>query len=73
MMICETNCVVILHLTPEEGMSYFEKFGEEYWCDIENIVCIPLNRMNEDQIKKLKMFFACDGGIARAQYLIIEL
>ena len=71
-MICETNCVVILHLTEQESESYFEKFASAYWNDVENMVCIPLQKMNEDQMKKLKMFFTCDGDIARAQYLIIE-
>ena len=71
MNITKPNCLVVKGLTPMEGGSYFEKFGEFYWNDTENIVCIPLDEMNEHQISKLEMFFATVLG--DVQYLIIHL
>ena len=67
----ETNCVIVKEMTEVERRSYFEKFGESYWMDIENIICIPLREMSGDQISKLEMFFAT-GNLSKAQYLVIE-
>jgi hypothetical protein len=71
MKVFETNCVDIKGMTEDEKSSYFEKFGDQYWNDSENIVCIPLTKMNIHQIAKLEMFFST-GNLSKAEYLVIE-
>jgi hypothetical protein len=66
----ETNCITVKEMTEVEKASYFEKFGYKYH-SYEDIVCIPLQKMNRDQISKLEMFFAT-GNLSKAQYLVIE-
>ena len=72
MKISETNCIIIVEMSQMERESYFEKFGDFYWNDAENIICIPLQQMNEHQISKLEMFFS-GTNFSKAQYLVIEL
>jgi hypothetical protein len=71
MKVFETNCVIVKGMTDIEKSSYVEKFGESYWNDNEDIVCIPLHEMNIHQIAKLEMFFSTIIS-NRAQFLVIE-
>lgn len=72
MKVYETNCIVVTGLTDIETKSYFEKFGEQYYNDKEEIICIPLQKMNEFEMSKLEMFFAVDDDLSKSQYLVIE-
>jgi hypothetical protein len=72
MKIFETNCIIVIEMTRLEKQSYFDTFGEFYWNDTENIVCIPLQKMERDEISKLETFFS-GMNFSKAQYLVIEL
>lgn len=52
-----TNSIYISGLTAMEVESYFEKFGEDGWLDIEEKILIPLKEQNEFLISKLNNFF----------------
>lgn len=62
-----TSSLYISGLTAMEVESYFEKFGEEGWLDIEEKILIPLKKLNEFSISKVEMFF----GIVASNYTFI--
>ena len=63
-----------LYISGLSGMeveSYFEKFGETGWLDIEQKILIAVKEMNEFEISKLNTFF----GIMAQDYtwVIVDL
>ena len=52
----QSTAAVFDNFTPAEIDSYFERFGESYWNDTENIVCVPVEDLNKYQRDKYNFF-----------------
>lgn len=61
-----------VEFTGIELKDYFDRFGHTFWNDTENIICIPLNKINSaDLMSKYEMYF----GISKLDfdYIIIHI
>jgi hypothetical protein len=50
----------------------FAVFGEKYWNDHEDIVCVPTERITQDEAYKMLSYKKELNGWQKAQYLISE-
>ena len=71
MRINSTSTIEINNLTKQEIGSYFEKFGEEGWLDVENFILIDMSDKNLDQINKLDTFFNIDSR--KYRFIVVNL
>jgi hypothetical protein len=67
MDLYESNCLVV------DWDILRKVFGEKYWNDHENIICIPTNRITEEEFDKLLDFDLEKIAIKEEQFLIAEL
>lgn len=63
----ESNCLVV-------DWDILQKiFGEKYWNDHENVICVPTNRITEEEFDQLLDFDLEKIAVKEAQFLIAEL
>jgi peptidase E len=55
--------IVEVKLSRTELMSYFERFGDRYWNDTENIIFIPIAKFIGDNKHLEHKFYTFFGGI----------
>jgi hypothetical protein len=67
MDIYESNCLVV------DWDILRKVFGEKYWNDRENIICVPTNRITEEEFDELLDFDLEKIAIKEEQFLIAEL
>lgn len=63
----ESNCLVV-------DWDILRKiFGEKYWNDHKNVICVPTNRITEEEFDQLLDFDLEKIAVKEAQFLIAEL
>jgi hypothetical protein len=66
-----SNILTISGLTAMEQDSYFEKFGENGWLDVEQKILIDVKSLNEYEISKYDMFFGI--SIVDYEWVVVNL
>lgn len=62
----ESNCLVV-------NWDILRKvFDEKYWNDHENIICVPTNRITEEEFDRLLDFDLEKIDVKEVQFLIAE-
>lgn len=68
-LLGETNCLVFDNFTQAEATDYFNKFGEKWWNDTDDIICIPIKKLVEEEIEGYTKFFGKD--VSKCDFVII--
>ena len=66
MEVYESNCLVV------DWDILRKVFDEKYWSNIENIICVPTNRITEEEFDRLLDFDLEKIDVKEVQFLIAE-
>jgi hypothetical protein len=66
MDVYESNCLVV------DWDILRQVFGEKYWNNNEQIICVPTNRLTEEEFNGLSNFDLEKIDVKEAQFLIAE-